>query len=685
MPATLNPNLPLLATLRRGADQPKDQLAEAAGVARANLARTLANQQRGGWLDDAMALTEQGEAALATVQIEGDDARRAIPAAAIDPSPFNPRKTFDDAALATLADALEAQGQLQPILLRPHPAAPERFEIVAGERRWRAAMLLTEHARQIDGLEFGHILADVRDMDDAAAFTAAISENADREDVSPIEEGAALAEAVRRGIGGAKELAAALGRPERNIQQRIAIATKLTPAGQDALRDGRITLSMARTLAHHHPDLQTHLVEDVTKKTWDAPGNESELREWIARQGPRLGAMRFDRQGYERAGGRLSGEGKAAICLDRDIALELQRGAALSMAVERAGQDQLARGGKCAPHFWQGDWPAPDKETAEKDGWQSHCDLPADTLAPFLCAIAEIDRQTMEIRIHAPRVDGAALANAGIGRHGEDEQAKTPAPNWGHSILRAGAKARRRALADALTRQAAERPHIHLALLALSFLPGAESDADDADFGEAAEMMNLYQEALTLDTSNAESMAREWAATAKRLATTLKAGAPGAGLIIKDGAPLVTDWGEALAWLAERPDTPELLAAIVSDLMANARPPASTGAASTEIALAGMLGLKTPAVGLTEHFKAYGRPELLAVAQAHMLPEGLEPTKIEDDNLLRVKLAEALQDNFTPPEVAFLPKSEISQAITHLTGETADEAEAEAAAEGLEV
>jgi ParB family chromosome partitioning protein len=107
-----------------------------------------------------------------------------IPVDAISPNPDQPRKRFDEESLSALAGSLSAHGILQPVLLRPLPGG--RFEIVAGERRWRAA--------QLAGMTT--VPAVVADRDDGQSLEAALIENMAREDLNPVEQARAVAALV---------------------------------------------------------------------------------------------------------------------------------------------------------------------------------------------------------------------------------------------------------------------------------------------------------------------------------------------------------------------------------------------------------------------------------------------------------------------------------------------------------
>ncbi len=128
----------------------------------------------------------RGLAAILAVSEDeaAEDELRALPVDLVHPNPRQPRRRFDEEALAGLAESLRARGVIQPILVRPKPDGT--YELIAGERRWRAA--------QIAGLPT--IPALVRPHDDAASLELALIENMAREDLNPIEEARACAALV---------------------------------------------------------------------------------------------------------------------------------------------------------------------------------------------------------------------------------------------------------------------------------------------------------------------------------------------------------------------------------------------------------------------------------------------------------------------------------------------------------
>lgn len=109
--------------------------------------------------------------------VPGSSPLRMLPLASIKPLPGNPRKYFDEAALSELAASIATRGVIQPIIVRPHPEGTG-FQLVAGERRWRAAQKARLH----------EIPALVRDLSDREVMALALIENLQREDLSPVEE-----------------------------------------------------------------------------------------------------------------------------------------------------------------------------------------------------------------------------------------------------------------------------------------------------------------------------------------------------------------------------------------------------------------------------------------------------------------------------------------------------------------
>lgn len=192
---------------------------------------------------------------------------RELPVELIVPNPNQPRRHFDQDALNALAGSLSERGVLQPVLVRPMPDG--RYELVAGERRWRAA--------QAAGLE--EIPALVRARDDAAALELALIENMAREDLNPIEEARAC-EALVEELGLTREQVA-----KRVGRSRVALSNllRLLDLPDDAielLEQGRLSEGHGRALllAEDHT-ARLRLARDAAEHGWSVRTTEAHARE----------------------------------------------------------------------------------------------------------------------------------------------------------------------------------------------------------------------------------------------------------------------------------------------------------------------------------------------------------------------------------------------------------------------
>lgn len=190
----------------------------------------------------------------------GDDTFRLIPLGSIAPSPTNPRRTFDETALVTLAESIRSKGVLQAIIVRPRPEkskATEPFEIICGERRWRAAL----HA------ELKVIPCQVRVMDDKTAAECAVVENDQREDVPPLEQAAGYKRLIELGDD-VPTIAGKIGRPERYVAERLRLMS-LTPKLQDDLQASKIGFGHAMMLCRLTAADQEIIRKERLYDRWD--------------------------------------------------------------------------------------------------------------------------------------------------------------------------------------------------------------------------------------------------------------------------------------------------------------------------------------------------------------------------------------------------------------------------------
>jgi len=158
-----------------------------------------------------------------------------LPVASLRPGKYQPRTRMDEASLAELAESIRARGVIQPVLVRS--VGDGQYEILAGERRWRAARLA--------GLE--HLPAIVREVPDEAALGIGLIENIQREDLSPIEEAAGLKRLIDEFHLTHEEAARAVGRSRTGVTNLLRLL-ELAPAVQALLQEGRIDMGHARAL-----------------------------------------------------------------------------------------------------------------------------------------------------------------------------------------------------------------------------------------------------------------------------------------------------------------------------------------------------------------------------------------------------------------------------------------------------
>lgn len=162
---------------------------------------------------------------------------RKVPIEHLEPNPRNPRKTFGEKDLADLTESLKAKGIVQPILVRPAAGKHDRFEIIAGERRWRAA--------QKAGLHEAPII--IRDVTDQEALELAIIENVQRADLNPIEEAMGYDQLTAEFNYSQGELAKVIGKSRSHVANTMRLL-KLPNSVKDYLAEGLLTAGHARAL-----------------------------------------------------------------------------------------------------------------------------------------------------------------------------------------------------------------------------------------------------------------------------------------------------------------------------------------------------------------------------------------------------------------------------------------------------
>ena len=158
----------------------------------------------------------------------------------MEPSPFQPRQDMDETALQELADSIGQRGILQPLLVRPHPERADLYQIIAGERRWRAAQRIALH----------EVPVLVRELSDADAMAAGLVENLQREDLNPVEEAEGYQRLITEFRLSQEQLGEAVGKSRTHINHTLRVL-RLPASVLGLVREGALSMGHARALLNH--------------------------------------------------------------------------------------------------------------------------------------------------------------------------------------------------------------------------------------------------------------------------------------------------------------------------------------------------------------------------------------------------------------------------------------------------
>ncbi len=270
----------------------------------------------------------RGLAAILPESAAGEDVGelRELPVSLIKPNPKQPRTRFDAEALAGLADSIASSGVVQPLLVRPlHDGS---YELIAGERRWRAA--------QQAGLE--KVPAIVRDSAQAERLEMALIENMVREDLNPVEEARACA-ALVEDLGLSKEdLARRIGRSRPAVSNLIRLldlpdeALELLESGELSEGHGRALLAVAGN------DVRRRLARDAARGGWSV--RETENRVKLASQ-PKQERGAASRLSAEEAAAMRDAADKLETALGHEVKVR-PRGGGVAVEIRLADLDEAA-------------------------------------------------------------------------------------------------------------------------------------------------------------------------------------------------------------------------------------------------------------------------------------------------------------------------------------------------------
>jgi len=193
----------------------------------------------------------------------------------IAPNPHQPRQHFDEASLKQLAHSIQQDGLMQPVVLRPAPGQTDRYELVAGERRWRAAGLA----------ELEQIPAIIRSLSDQQVAEWALVENLQREDLNPIERAQAFARLAEQFGHSHEQIAERVGIERPTVSNYLRLLD-LHSSLQAAVRDGQLSAGHGRALGGL-PDLEAQAImgRQTIEQGWSVRQTEDAVR--VAMADPR--------------------------------------------------------------------------------------------------------------------------------------------------------------------------------------------------------------------------------------------------------------------------------------------------------------------------------------------------------------------------------------------------------------
>jgi ParB family transcriptional regulator, chromosome partitioning protein len=242
--------------------------------------------------------------------------------ASLRPGKYQPRTRMDEASLAQLADSIRARGVIQPIVVRP--VGEGQYEILAGERRWRAARLA--------GLE--RVPSVIREVPDEAALGIGLIENIQREDLNPIEEANGLKRLIEEFKLTHDEVAQAIGRSRVGVTNLLRLL-ELASSVQAMVQEGRIDMGHARALLALGKSRQVELAERIAQQGLSVRETERLVQEAAAGPRPaRAAAHKLDPDSR-----RLQEE--LAESLGASVKLKPRRGGKGSVVIDYSSLDEL--------------------------------------------------------------------------------------------------------------------------------------------------------------------------------------------------------------------------------------------------------------------------------------------------------------------------------------------------------
>ncbi len=249
---------------------------------------------------------------------------RQIPLVQIGANPDQPRKTFTESELADLTASIREKGVLQPIILRPVIGREYKYEIVAGERRFRASHLA--------GLS--EIPALVKNLNDDNAMEIALIENVQRENLNPIEEGAAYKNIMEKCGYSMADVSRLIGKSESYIRNTMRLNSDLPESVKNMVRSGELSASHARTIAvSENP-------EEIAREIIARGLSVAETAQRVKQGTRRSGGRAYTNKTIDDAA-RREIESRIGAALDVPVKLQERRGGAGQIVLSFATRTQM--------------------------------------------------------------------------------------------------------------------------------------------------------------------------------------------------------------------------------------------------------------------------------------------------------------------------------------------------------
>jgi ParB family chromosome partitioning protein len=266
---------------------------------------------------------EAGSALPAAEESPSSSHRRMIGIGQIVAGEFQPRHQFNDKSIEELAQSIGQHGLLQPILVRPKPGEPGTYEIVAGERRWRAAQKAQLH----------EVPVIIRDLDDTTTLEIALIENLQREDLNPIDEARALAQLAQEFSYTQEQIAEKVGKSRSYVTNMIRL-TELSPGVVMLVSEGKLSAGHARALLTLSADQQEEQAKKIVALGLSVRQTEKLVNDLHGRP---------SKQKLDKLGKKIEGETAAekdinTLALEREISNVLGMSVSIDMKTTQEGR-----------------------------------------------------------------------------------------------------------------------------------------------------------------------------------------------------------------------------------------------------------------------------------------------------------------------------------------------------------